>query len=77
MEFVLGFLRTRQGNDLVYVVFDRFSKMEHLISCNKTNDATHQLHICFLKKLLGCMDFQRVLFMIEFYYPKKIKAIMD
>jgi len=41
MDFLLGFPRTQQGNDYIYVFFDIFSKMEDFIACKNTNDATH------------------------------------
>jgi len=47
MDFIIALPRAQRGKDAIMVVVDRFAKMAHFISCEKTNVASDVAYVCF------------------------------
>jgi hypothetical protein len=65
MDYILGLLSTKDGNDYFFVVVDRFSKMEILVTC-KTSNAVDSTSKIFFEQVW-----------VQFFIPQTIISDRD
>jgi hypothetical protein len=47
MDFMLGLPRSKRGRNSIFIVVDKFSKIEYFIYCHKIDDATNIVNLFF------------------------------
>ena len=58
MDFMLGFPKTHQLNEPIFVVVNKFSKITHSIPCRKTSDAVG-IVVLFFKEIVRLHEFPK------------------
>ena len=58
MKFVFRFPKNKKGNDSIFVVVDRISKMEQFIPCKRESDG-RGITILFFKEIVRLHGFSK------------------
>ncbi|RDX98343.1 hypothetical protein CR513_18754, partial [Mucuna pruriens] len=83
VDFVLGFPRSKNGRDSIFVIVDRFSRMAHFIPCHEVDDACVVANLFFKemvrfhnlpKIIVSDMDSKTLSQLLRYLVGKRLKS---